>query len=471
MIAYNTRLKLKKNPFKYGMLGLSLVVAGFLTVAIASQASTSPTSTKKNIVFILTDDQTYESLSRMPYTNGRSDWIRFDRAFVNDPLCCPSRTTILTGLYSSHTGVENNAGEAVSSFNPSSNSGVWLQSAGYRTGFLGKYLNGYPWNTPSKRYVPGWNEWAAVESAEGAGYYNYDLNVNGKVVHKGKKPEAYNTDVVTKKATDFIHNSGPPFFLQVNYKAPHTPYQVEPVYQNTFKNATLTKPPNFNEADVSDKPSWVRSKSLQNPIDMIENRRKQYQLLQSVDDGVEKIFTALKNNNKLSNTVVIFTSDHGYMNGEHRLKGKQCGYEECIHVPFLIRYPGQAGRTDHALVSNTDLAPTFAKVAGINPPNPVDGKNLIPVFTKSTPSVQDAILLRNKYFQYDPYQVPSYWGLRTEQYKYIEMEGTGERELYDIRVDPSELNNLANNPAYAATVTSLSAKLAAMKATPPQLMR
>lgn len=191
------------------------------------------------------------------------------------------------------------------------------------------------------------------------------------------------------------------------------------------------------------------------------------------DDAVKKVFNTLESTGQLNNTVVVVMSDNGDANGSHRIAGKRCIYEECIKVPLLIRYPGQAGRHVSALTSNIDLGPTFAHIAGTRPSSPVDGVSLLPLINNTKTEVRSDVLVRNKFApndKDDDPRVPSFWGLRESRYVYSELV-TGEKELYDLQTDPYEMNNLANQPAYAQIQAELAARLQTVKSTPPHTVQ
>jgi VCBS repeat-containing protein len=417
---------------------------------------------RPNIVFILTDDQSYDSLSKMPFVSHFAGWDRFENAFITDPVCCPSRASILTGQYPHHTGVENNSDRGL--FDDSSTLATWLDGVGYRTGFFGKYHLHYPTLT----YMPpGWDEWAAFP--DGA-YYNYQLNENGHLVSYGSGPSDYSTDVLAGKAVRFIDQADgrTPFFAYLSVRAPHDGYTPAPRHEGRFSQESISHSPNFNEADVSDKPAWVQALAPRKPRDMDGAQRKADASLLGVDDAVKSIFDALSAKGLTNDTVVAFMTDNGFSFGAHRWRGKDCAYEECIRTPLLVFYPGGTPHTIPELVSNVDIAPTFADLAGATPTSPVDGHSLVPFLNGSTPADwQNEVLLR---FKYDQSQntPPSFWGLRTPDYKYIELPDTGEVELYDLRSDPYELQNVADQPAYADVRAQLAQRLNEVRSAPPR---
>ena len=441
-----------------GLLVLSVVVG-----VERNQPASEAAVTRPNIVFVLTDDQGYETLPHsppiMPFLQGRiSDpadhWIRFTNAFLNTPICCPTRATIFTGQYSHHTGVETNGQGAL--LDPASTIATWLHSTGYYTGLIGKYINKYPFG---QRYFipPGWDRWAANFGQ----YFNYNVYADGKVEWYGSAASDYSTDVIARKAVNFI-NTAPstrPFFLYVSPKASHDPWIPAPRHVDAFAGLAPTRYPNFNEADVSDKPAWVRSKPLLSATAQAEQdrrRRRAFETMLAVDDAMRSIMAALETKGVLDNTVIIYMSDNGFAFGEHRWKTKKCEYEECTRTPFFVRYPGTTKRSDSRLVSSVDIAPTLAALAGTVPTTPVDGLSLLPLLTNEPTTWRTGVLL---HAIIDGYAMPGYWAVHTVDYLYVELS-TGERELYDLTgrlgpADPYELTNRANSPTYAGVRSEL----------------
>ena len=410
-----------------------------------------------NFVIILTDDQDLGSLQHMPKTLeliGRQG-ITFRNHFVPLSLCCPSRATILTGLHAhNHKVLTNFPPEGgYERFDESTTLAIPLRDAGYRTALIGKYLNGYPRRDDRTHVPPGWDEW--ISPAQGSPYagYRYTLNENGKLVKHASKPEDYMTDVLAKKATDFVRSGSQPFFLYLATYAPHKPATVAKRHAGLFPGLQAPRTPAFNEADVRDKPARIRALKQIKPqqvaaIDTLY--RKQVLSLQAVDEAVAALVEALEETGQLDNTYFVFTSDNGFHMGQHRLEpGKYTVYEPDVRVPLLIRGPGiPAGVSMTALTSSVDLAPTFAELAGTKLPVEPDGRSLVPLFKGQTPAGwRQAVLLEQ--FKVPPappdanaaLTYPAHLALRTEGYKYVEY-GNGEREVYDLRKDPDELLNL-----------------------------
>lgn len=380
---------------------------------------------------------------------------------------------------------------------------VWLKDSGYRTMLAGKYLNGYPDGVDRTWIPPGWSEWYSAVKGNAYGEFNYTLNENGKLVDYKNKPEDYGTDVYARKTIDFIQRSAKdnkPFFAYVATYAPHSPSTPAPRHADLFPDAKAPRTPDFNEPDVSDKPGYIRNRPAltQRQIAAIDEAyRKRLQSLQAVDEMIGNIIDMLKATGQLDNTYIFFASDNGFHLGNHRLPtGKVAPYEVDIHVPLIVRGPGvPSGVTLDQLAGNVDYAPTWADLAGIKSPDFVDGRSLVPLLRNDAPSITPPLSATGEagrgwrqcyLIQHgDPakksavaddesqkYEVPEdmiglleppdelpdevagdlakapqgitpYQGMRTQNYAYIEYT-TGEKELYDIRNDPYELNNIVS---------------------------
>src|SRR5215216_346174 len=366
----------------------------------AESTTGSETTERPNIILIVTDDLDISSMSHMP--NLRSLLIdrgtTFENAFVTDSLCCPSRASILRGQYPHNHLIEGNewpqggAKKFHALGRQRSTIATWLQSAGYQTVLIGKYLNDY-----QGTYVPaGWDEWYAVSG----NYTSSDLNENGRIV--SYDPGRYYLDgVLADKAVGYIRDPtgnvpsflvpDRPFFMWLGTKAPHQPADPAPRYEDALPNVSLPRPPSFDEEDVSDKPDWISDNPPLGPqqiADAEDLYRKRLQSMLAVDDMIGKLVNALKESGELDNTYIFFTSDNGFHLGAHRLSiGKWTAYEEDIRVPLIVRGPGvPEGRKLEHLVLNNDFAPTFADLAGAKTPSFVDGRSLVPLLTDDPPS-------------------------------------------------------------------------------------
>ncbi len=448
------------------------------------RAANAQTVAKPNFVFILADDMRKDDLKYMPKTRSllANKGMRFEKAYVTNSLCCPARATILRGQYAHNTGVWSNINGPDGGWqgyrnhgNEQDNMATRLDAAGYRTALFGKYFNGYDEGTTV--VPPGWDRWFALF---GFLYLGYDVNDNGRIRHFGTEDKDYATDVLSRKTKKFIEanaNLGRPFFAYVSPLAPHKPYEPARRDEHTYDGEKAPRPPSFNEEDVSDKPPWIRSlPSLSaDQIAQIDDRHEaRAETLQALDDLVEGVVNKLRAEGELRNTYVVFTSDNGWEEGEHRIPTQKTQpYEESSHVPLLIRGPGiAAGVSTDNLALNTDYLPTFTDLAGIQTPEYVDGRSLRPVLTGSATTWRSAVLMERRigdnpsksfYGVDDPSK--SFYGVRTSDgMKYLEYEG-GFRELYDLKADPYELTNLLHEPTpeAEAKATELSVRLEALK--------
>jgi N-acetylglucosamine-6-sulfatase len=421
-------------------------------------------------VLILTDDQRWDTVDVMPTVErelvGRG--VTFSDAVVVNPLCCPSRSSILTGQYSHTTGVYTNTTNhgGFTAFRDVSTVATWLHDGGYRTALIGKYLNGY--GPKSASYIPpGWDRWFVPT---GLAYFDYRISDDGTLRSFGSSPKDYSTDVLMGQAVDFIEGTPAkqPLFLYLAPHAPHLPATPSPGDRQAFSDTPLPRPPSYDEADVSDKPARIRRIPRFDAEHERQIERFQRNMLRSllpVDRGVGRIVGALADTHRLANTLLVFMSDNGWLAGEHRLNGKNAPYEESIRVPMVIRYDPMTAkaRTDPHLVANIDLAPTFAALAGVGAPG-VEGRSLAPLLGGASGSWRQDVLI--EHLQDQPADIPSYCAVRTPTRIYVAYE-TGEAELYDLAADPYELQNRADDPAFAGAVKDLRGRLRQLCDPPP----
>jgi arylsulfatase A-like enzyme len=380
-------------------LRLRLFLAA-LAAIISFEAWAAP-----NFVLIITDDQRVDDLAVMPKTRQMigGQGTTFNRFYVAFPFCCPSRATMYTGQYPHNHGVLDNEPPlgGYQKFNNSNTLAVWLKEKGYFTAHIGKFLNGYGINNP-REVPPGWTDWQGLVDPTTYAMYDYTINDNGTLVRYGSATSDYQTDVLAKRAEETINEavaSNKPFFIDISTLAPHGEDNADlnsfynprpaPRHSDKFLDKPLPKPPSFNEQDVSDKPAFIRKIRLlgETLIKRITDRyhARQASLL-AVDDLVGRVVNALKNKNVLSNTIIFFTSDNGYFQGEHRIRsGKIHVYEESSLVPLFVRGPGfTAGKKEGKIVSNVDLAPTIVALAGAQARLQMDGRSLLqPLSTRA----------------------------------------------------------------------------------------
>jgi N-acetylglucosamine-6-sulfatase len=413
---------------------------------------------KPNIVIILSDDQRWDTLTprympvlfRTLIPNG----ITYSNSFVPNPLCCPSRAATLTGNYSETTGVWSNAGDlgGFDGFNSHGNAGhtiaVDFHAAGYRTGLVGKYLNGYPQGHYG--YVaPGWDSWFSVPTGV---YYNYFAAKEG---HKsrlyGSVPRDYAGRILTTRSLQFIDRSvekGGPFFLYLAFTAPHDPSIPDPRdlqrYGPEWPNG---EPPSYGEADVTDKPQYVQEQAArwdQTKASIDAFHAQQLDAIHSVDREVGRVWNALPDD-----TYVLYASDNGILWGEHDRGAKGVPYNESLRVPMVLAYKGSnppfpIGTTDPRIALNVDYLPTLEHLAGVSP---VPGHTVAgtDILTRSRSSFV---------IGHQGTTVPTYCGVRSLDWMYVKYI-TGEEELYNEQADPFELTYLASAPGRAGKLAEM----------------
>ena len=475
----------------------AVVVAGGTGGPAAPAQGAGAAQERPNVVVLMSDDQTTASQSVMARTNALigAHGATFTNNFTNWPLCCPSRSTFLTGQYAHNHQVLGNQPPfgGFDRLDTSETLPVWLQRSGYYTAEIGKFLNGY--EDSDVGVPPGWSEWHGTKRTYT--YYGEQMFENGEIHQYGTTtedpdnpahPENYSTDVFTDKAVQVINQRAPssqPFFLYVAYLAPHAggPNQADgqpqgrcegtakPAirHQGAFGSEPLPQPPSFDEADVSDKPAGIASRpqfTQQQITNITRNYRCRLESLLAVDEGVQRIVQTLQARDELDNTLLIYTSDNGFFHGEHRVQtGKNRVYEEAIRVPLEMRGPGvPKDVTVDDLAINADLAPTILDAARAKPGRVEDGESLIPF--AQHPGRRHGRELLLEQFGNSPDEEGqagvTYAAVRTTRFKYVE-NGTGEIELYDLRADPNELSNLHGNPAYADAEAALASRLASLR--------
>lgn len=439
-----------------------------------------PPVEQPNIVVIMTDDQTVDQLASMPRTKRLlvDQGTTFSNSIVTYPLCCPSRATFFTGQYSHNNGVQWNSGAngGYGSFKGQDTAiPATMQSAGYRTAHIGKFLNGY--GDKKRAEIPkGWDEWHGLVGPSTGQYFGFTLNHNGVLDTYGA--DDYQTDVLTDLAVDEIDaasKSQRPFFLSLAYLAPHAAFgcplaecsgadiREDREYSNTgfalsnpvpaprhaamFSDAALPEDPSYNLA-LDGEEDLRPELSERDGEDITKNYRAELASLQAVDEGVERVVTALEAAGHLDDTLIVFTSDNGYFHGQRRLKfGKYLPYEPSLTVPLVVRGPGVAvNAVNRSVVANVDLGATMVALAGVEPLRTLDGRSLVDVLSNPALVWDRPVLIEGLGPQ--TASQPQYFGIRTGRFAYFEFASgaNGGVELYDIIDDPHQLTNLAVDP-------------------------
>jgi N-acetylglucosamine-6-sulfatase len=424
------------------VLLVALAAVGGLPVARAADMP--------NIILIVTDDQRTNTIQYMPTVQRElvAKGVAFAHAHVVNPVCCPSRASLLTGTYSHTNGVYGNQAPdgGFAEFDDRYTLATVLQHAGYRTSLVGKYLNGYGGSRDSSEYIPpGWSDWHAI-TANGTQYYNYDLNNNGYVQHYADQASDYETDVVFEHAQAFAEDAmdaGEPFFSYIAPEAPHNQAVPEAQYAHSFDSLELWRPPSYSERNMSDKPRWMGSydridAARRESLDDL--RRRQLATLQSVDEDIAQLLHSVDQHGQLGNTIIIYTSDNGYFWGEHRVVGKNLPYEEATQIPFILRYDAEiAPRTDTANLALIDVAPTLAGWAGTTMQGS-DGMDVRGYLEGTQPFGRAVHLIES----HGAKRAPAWCMLRGPDWSFTHYSG-GVEEYYDLDLDPFQLRNRAQS--------------------------
>ena len=515
-------------------LALTVAAAAGLAAAAEARPADSGEGKRPNILVVMTDDMAATDLALMPKTRQllAAKGTTFADAIDSFPLCCPARATFITGQYAHNHGVKGNfAPFGWYGMKKRGNTlPAWLQDAGYRTALIGKWLNGYGAKDAHGEVPKGFDIWRGLLDVSAYDYSNFVMNVDGALRAWGDKDfarklvefaiievddepdslqsifakleelfgprpysywgadteEAYSPDVTGEITEKLVRKEGDrkkPFFIWWTPAAPHREDvattlmgrpgpdpRPAPRYEEVSQGYTLPRPPNFNEADTSDKSSNFQAKAPALTDEQIAQLQLDYEgragSMLAVDDHVGKLVKTLKKTGQLKNTMIVFLSDNGWLQGEHRIPGdKFLPYEESLKVPLVIRGPGvPKNQTVKGQVSNIDFAPTLVDMADAEAGRTMDGVSLLPTIAnpKKRPKRVIEIEALAPLFE-EPVPVNAwdrpYTGVRTDRYTYVVWTETGEKELYDRQTDPYQLTNLAGDPAYAAIQDELSAKL------------
>ncbi len=424
-------------------LGTPLDVAAAPAPSTAAAPPVTTPATKPNVVLILTDDQRFDTLSGMPNVKRllAAQGTTYTRAMVPTSLCCPSRSTILTGLYDHTSRLFGNGDVGGPRYGgwrrfhrlglEKRTLGPALQAAGYRTALIGKYLNFFGKYSPPGYRPPGWDTFAAFMSSHGS-YYAYHLSDG---TYHGLEPQDYSTDVLASRATNFISTTpvDQPLFLFFAPFGPHAPYTPAPRDLGTldgkltpYTAATLHQP-------LRTMPVWMQNRRHFTQDEVDKTRQPQLEALMSIDDAVGSIVQSLKQGNRDRDTLFVFMSDNGYFWGEHTIIGKDSPYDASTRIPMVIRWDGHTppASTSGRIVLNVDIARTIAAATGAS--MQTDGLDILGAKAR-----KGFVLEAMDGYNYRP----AYCGWRTKNRMFVQWN-TGEQELFDYRLDPAERTNLA----------------------------
>ena len=443
-----------------------------LGLAAGTRLARSAASRPRNVIFILTDDHRYDAMGflkgqkwlQTPHMDAMArDGVHFKNAFVTTALCSPSRATILTGVYAHrHKIVDNNTPiPPGTTFFPQ-----YLQKAGYKTGFFGKWHMGNVSDDPQ----PGFDRWV---SFLGQGTYlpsKNGLNVDGKRVPQ----KGYITDELTGYALDWLKQlrRDQPYFLYLSHKAVHSEFIPAERHKGHYAKEVFEYPATMAASGpmARGRPMWVQNQRnswhgvdfpYHSDLDIAEYYKRYAETLLAVDESLGRVMEALRERGELDSTLVIYMGDNGFAFGEHGLIDKRTAYEESMRVPMLVRCPELFGRgkTVEAMVANLDIMPTVLDAAGLTPPPGLDGASLLPL-VRGDASGWRKELLYEYYWERNFPQTPTIHALRTGRYKYIRVHGLWDiDELYDLQSDPLESNNLIFSKEHAPVVRSMNQRL------------
>lgn len=448
------------------IFGLCTVLFFSSAASAAPEKEASPA--RPNLLFFLTDDQFQSGLGCMgnrhiqtPHTDRlAAEGVVFNHSFVTTAICCSNRACILTGQHMRRHGIEDFhkplSSEAFAQTYP-----VLLRKAGYRTGYLGKFAVGWP--EPEIRRL-------SLPADQFDFWYGFPQTIDFRQVVDGK--ERYLTDVMTEKAVEFLRGNpaDQPFCLTVALKEPHGPWNFfDPDVPNPYEGVTLPSPSTFTARSYAALPEFLRQslggrsgkRWLSDAAAYQEFLRTDYRLISRADQAVGEIMQAVRDLGLEGNTVVIFTSDNGDMQGAHGLAGKWLMYEESIRVPLVIRDPrrpaGERGRRCDEMALSIDVAPTMLALAGVSIPEAMQGRDLGPLLRGEPVSWRDAWYYEHTYAKLPQHPIPRSEGVRTKQWKYVRYtdQQPPYEQLFDLRVDPCEERNLADEAGHGETLAGL----------------
>lgn len=476
-------------PFHLKRIGVGIVLFVLVLLPTLAVAQSPATTERPNIVFILVDDLRWDAMGftgkypflKTPYIDKlRQEGVYLENAFVSHSLCAPSRATFLTGTFSQTHGVTTNQEGREFDVNHTPSFPLILQQNGYRTAFIGKWHMG-----TGRAPREGFNYWCSF-AGQGR-YYDNVLNINGETVQN----DGYITTELNRYAVEFLENAAAgddPFMLFLSHKAVHEPFTPAEEHSAYYEDVLIAEPGNWQD-DLADKPAWqrrrptpeqrkrYRKKELKDVKVITERsapdwnpttgrgRQKDYlRCLSAVDEGVGEIYEVLDREGLLDNTLIVFAGDNGFLHGEHGRGDKRVAYNESIRIPLVMRFPARIApaSTVSELVLNADVAPTLLDFAGVPVPEEMQGESMVPLLTGEPVEWRSSFLYT--YWEDLIRVIPRIVGVRTHRYLYATTPDIDDiDELYDLKDDPFELRNLANDPAYHSVKQELQMELERLK--------
>lgn len=447
-------------------------VAAAQADSVVQGAAPGPGPDHPNVLMVTVDDAAPGNLRYMPNVRRliAAHGVTLTNGVAPTPICVPARASLLTGQYAHNHGAHTISGPSggFQSFVDAETLPVWLQRAGYDTLFVGKYLNGYGDALGSRTYVPpGWSEWRATLGRSTYDYLQPVMNLNGQV----QRVREYSSDLFTDYTVDLLsrkERSQRPWFMMVNYVAPHAggPMELDDPsithprarpevptptvavrHRDEFDRLGLPRTPDMFEKDTTDKARASGTSHHWSSLGrrmLREANQQRIESLQAVDEGVARAIRTLRRTGQLRRTVISFSSDNGYLVGQHNRQAKLIHYEDSLEVPMVLRGPGiPRGRRVATQVTNADLPTTIAALTGATPTRPQDGIDIRPLLRGG---VRDRVIPIQAWQVHDGSR-SVYEGVRTRRWTFVRFTD-GEEELYDHKKDPYQLSNLANRKRY-----------------------
>ncbi len=463
-----------------------------------------------NIIFIMSDDHASHAMScygsvinRTPNLDRIADeGMRFDNCFCTNSICTPSRATILSGTYNHVNGVTT---LATPMNNRLKTFPKILQRNGYQTAVFGKWhLGTGPNHCPS-----GFDDWAVLPGQ--GNYHNPEFIFKGPDGGTRKTIKGYATDIITNMSLKWLENinENKPFCLLCHHKAPHRPWHPDEKHASMYLNKKIPEPPTLYD-DYSNRARAAEAALMrvginmdeidlkaEKPRGLSENEYRSWayqryikdylRVIASIDDNVGRLLDYLDEHDLSENTIVIYTSDQGFFLGDHGWYDKRFMYEQSLRMPFILRFPAmvRAGSVNEDILTNVDFAPTFLDLAGLDIPEEFQGYSIAPLLKGETPDDWQQAMYYRSWMNREHNNVAAHYGIRTKKYKLIYYYADGlaqpgttgdfccstpgdfmdvndlepEWELFDLEMDPLEMQNVYCDPAYSTVVSQLKRSL------------